>query len=662
MVGTGWLTYHSLHAIGNQAMTLHILDIVVYNRKGERRSVSLRPGKVNIITGGSKSGKTALIDIVDYCLGRNDYTVPAGVIRETVTWYAVRLQSDNQQMVIGRPAPPDGQKTCSDVFLQVGSGVELPDYNELKANTNTSALTALLTETVGIQPNEHTPLPGQSRQPLRATISHAKFYLFQPQYRIADRTVLFYRQDEDFVPQAIKDTLPYLLGAVGDERYDRILALRRARRELKLLERRVADEEAIRGRDNSRALSLLMEAQQAGLLPNVAPPDEFEEMATALRECLAWLPKTADVQSNDSLRGLQQQRDDMRGEYERLQTEIEAAKVFGAEQQGFSEEAVEQKHRLESIGLFAANPVDGHSCPLCNQELPFATPAAQEINKSLANLNLQLEAVTRQRPRLTEYISERENRVTILRQSLTENRAAIEAVIAQEEVLQQERNREAQQARIVGRVSLFLESLKDTKENRDLLVRLEAARLRVTELENAVSDEVVDDRVEACLRIIGRQMSDWSRQLELEYADAPLGLDLQDLTVVAFRDSGPVPMYEMGSGENWLGCHLLTHLALHKWFVERKRPVPHFLMLDQPTQVYFPADPPEDMSVMDLADEDRHAVERMYHLIFDLAEELAPHLQIIITDHADLAADWFQEAVVERWRKGKKLVPAEWIE
>ena len=161
--------------------------------------------------------------------------MPAGVIRETVTWYVLRLQSDDQQIVIGRPAPPDGQKTCSEVFLQVGSNVEVPDYADLMPNTNASALTTLLTEMVGIQANEHTPPPGQSRQPLRATISHAKFYLFQPQYRIADRTVLFYRQEEDFVPQAIKDTLPFFLGAVGDERYDRILALRRAKRELKLL-------------------------------------------------------------------------------------------------------------------------------------------------------------------------------------------------------------------------------------------------------------------------------------------------------------------------------------------------------------------------------------------------------------------------------------------
>ena len=84
-------------------------------------------------------------------------------------------------------------------------------------------------------------------------------------------------------------------------------------------------------------------------------------------------------------------------------------------------------------------------------------------------------------------------------------------------------------------------------------------------------------------------------------------------------------------------------------------------MLDQPTQVYFPADPPENMSVTDLPDEDRTSVERMYRLIFDLVEKLAPNLQVIITDHADLAAEWFQEAVVEKWRKDKALVPIEWI-
>ena len=59
---------------------------------------------------------------------------------------------------------------------------------------------------------------------------------------------------------------------------------------------------------------------------------------------------------------------------------------------------------------------------------------------------------------------------------------------------------------------------------------------------------------------------------------------------------------------------------MDKLFVERKRPVPGLLMLDQPTQVYFPSEPAQDRSVDDLQDEDRQAVRRLFRLIFDVTE------------------------------------------
>ena len=61
-----------------------------------------------------------------------------------------------------------------------------------------------------------------------------------------------------------------------------------------------------------------------------------------------------------------------------------------------------------------------------------------------------------------------------------------------------------------------------------------------------------------------------------------------------------------------------------------------------------------------LADEDRTAVLQLFELISDAAAELAPDLQIIVMDHADLKRDWFEQAVVERWRQGEKLVPQSW--
>lgn len=50
----------------------------------------------------------------------------------------------------------------------------------------------------------------------------------------------------------------------------------------------------------------------------------------------------------------------------------------------------------------------------------------------------------------------------------------------------------------------------------------------------------------------------------------------------------------------------------------------------------------------------------MFKFVFKVVSELAPRFQVVITEHADLQEDWYQHAIVERWRGGAKLVPEEW--
>ncbi len=109
-----------------------------------------------------------------------------------------------------------------------------------------------------------------------------------------------------------------------------------------------------------------------------------------------------------------------------------------------------------------------------------------------------------------------------------------------------------------------------------------------------------------------------------------------------------------------MGYHLIGHLALHQWFARQKRPVPRFLFLDQPSQVYFPPEPAVDRSVDELEDDDRRDLRRMFGLIFDSVKAVAPEMQVIITEHADINEDWYQHAVRERWRGGLKLVREDW--
>ena len=48
---------------------MQIRELVLYGRNGKVRHLPFSLGTVNIITGKSKTGKSADGDIIDYCMG-----------------------------------------------------------------------------------------------------------------------------------------------------------------------------------------------------------------------------------------------------------------------------------------------------------------------------------------------------------------------------------------------------------------------------------------------------------------------------------------------------------------------------------------------------------------------------------------------------------------
>lgn len=50
-------------------MSMIIGAIILYSHSGAQRELTFKTSGLNIITGDSKTGKSAIIDIIDYCLG-----------------------------------------------------------------------------------------------------------------------------------------------------------------------------------------------------------------------------------------------------------------------------------------------------------------------------------------------------------------------------------------------------------------------------------------------------------------------------------------------------------------------------------------------------------------------------------------------------------------
>jgi hypothetical protein len=84
-------------------------------------------------------------------------------------------------------------------------------------------------------------------------------------------------------------------------------------------------------------------------------------------------------------------------------------------------------------------------------------------------------------------------------------------------------------------------------------------------------------------------------------------------------------------------------------------------MIDQPTQAFYPSDIAKNAGTVD--DADRRAVLAMFTVMRDVVNGLAPRMQIIVSDHANLVEEkWFQDAVRHHWRGGIRLVPTDWLE
>ena len=199
---------------------MNIRDIIIYGHAGEMRRISLKVNGLNIVTGRSSTGKSALSDIVEYCMGQSNFNIPEGPIRDKVAWYAVIYQFPGEQVLIAKPAPASNATSCSMAMIRRGAFLEPPPFAELQKNADDNTVASLLSELLGIPTNRTQVSQEQSRDSFVATIKHTYFYLFQKQGLIANKEQLFYRQNEPFIPQAIKDTLPILLGVAPDDRLE----------------------------------------------------------------------------------------------------------------------------------------------------------------------------------------------------------------------------------------------------------------------------------------------------------------------------------------------------------------------------------------------------------------------------------------------------------
>ena len=137
---------------------------------------------------------------------------------------------------------------------------------------------------------------------------------------------------------------------------------------------------------------------------------------------------------------------------------------------------------------------------------------------------------------------------------------------------------------------MFLEGFRPNEDLSALEVERKRLQTKIEQLEAQIGADETEDRLASALNNISSLMTNYIREMGAEFSQYPFRLDLLHLTVVADRPERPIPMNKTGGATNHLAFHLAALLALHRFAYASNRPLPRFLVIDQPTQVYFPSE------------------------------------------------------------------------
>lgn len=570
---------------------MKINSIHIYSHDGRRRDLRFKVDGLNVITGRSSTGKSALSEIIEYCMGRSSFNVPEGIIRDKVAWFAVVYQFDREQVLVAKPTPPGGGASCSTAMLRRGAELQIPEFKDLAVNTDDDSIVELLSRLLGIPENRTEVAIEHSRDSYDANVKHTFYYLFQKQGLVANKDQLFYRQNEQWQPQAIRDTLPILLGVSSHDRYELESMLRMAQRDLRISNKKLEQARDAVDTSHEQAIGLYSEARTVGIIGNTDENPNADGIIDALRLAQAWKPETVPDDDGSRVSLLEDELARLRQDRRDTQARIDAARQFAKRAGGYENEAVEQIDRLASIKALPKDADSGEwQWPFSERNLGLDSPVTSVLLNELESLDKELRIATGQRPKLEAYLADLTGEVGGIASDIKQKEAELSAAISANEIITQMGSRNNAAARVVGRISLFLETLLPDED----IAKLEAENRRlnnkVKQLEEQIGADDSDERLISILSNISAHITKFIRAFEAEFREFPARLNLTQLTIIFDRPERPVPMSRTGGGENHLAYHLSALLALHLFAAQNRRPIPRFLLIDQPTQVYFPSE------------------------------------------------------------------------
>lgn len=657
-------------------MNFQIIKLIVWPKAESfpPREVEFKPGKVNVITGGSRTGKSAIIPIFDYCLASSDCNIPIDTIRDHASWYGIVFQTETEQMLVCRKVP-QGDKASNDFYLSRGEIITVPNSIK-KPNENKDGIKNILNTISSVPYFSLAGVDGDIAYGARLGFRDLMALIFQTQGIVANQNILFYKTHAHAHREKLRNWFPFILGAETIEILQARQRLQVVEKRLKQLRREMEKAKTVSGSWMANMFGHIKVAKEYGILQSdVSGMDNHEELLEVAKQIIEDAPeysqtKLEDVEAaNDTIAELDR-------EEERLSIEIgvikKQLKDIANLRSGFIDygNSVQKRtDRLQISEWMEDMALQSEGCPVCGSSSHKNT--ASEVKKISSAFKIY-ENKTKRIAEVPTSFSREEERLKSTLEDLLENRKKhqkrFDLIMSKDKEAQAEFQRKKNMFLFLGHLKASIEMFESLADGGEFQEEIQSLEKEQGKLQGVVDSQGVARRTTRATTIISQGILHHLQSLDVEdkYRKIAPRFSVKDLNISVLSNDGNWHfLAEVGSASNWVSFHLALMCSLQEYLINQPMSsVPSFVIFDQPSQVYFPkVKRGEDADNKNkYENEDMEAVRNIFKTISSSISSKKGAWQSIILDHADSDIYGDIEGVheVDEWRNGRKLIPQEW--
>jgi uncharacterized small protein (DUF1192 family) len=643
-------------------MNAIIAKIILFDNAGEKREVELYPG-LNIITGDSKTGKSALIEIVDYCLFASRSTIPKGIINDFANYFVIILKISEKYLSIARPNAKTGngnniylrietdEAFLSDIRLEYFTAVQYKNLKDAQEEVERH---------LGLSVKDtRTDDEDDKRNAGKVTLRSMVSFLFQHQNLIANKHSLFYRFDDFNKRKKTIADFPVLIGWESNEYFLLYRELEQKKRELKVEEKLISKLKIKDDELTEKIRDLIFSYYKF-----IGMELEDNLSLNELKKISKNLPNPSVNSYSDA--NIKIQIESKKQNRFQLQTELSEKELLINELTGNNKVSLNYGNRLKAIEITLddVEKQENITCPVCKNNVPEVLGSVNSLFESKNMLIEELSKVGTYKIDSTEQIELLQSERDKLKRQIGKLTTEIKRLEDQDEAFKKSKS--------LAEQAFILKGATDSNINQILqqnnIVRggtdLEELKGRINWLQEKIEGYDVKTKIKEAESFLANRMTEICDKLDFEKELKPgrLQFSLEDFTFYYhFNEKEKIYLSEMGSGANWLACHLSIFLALlHLNSKSLNSAIPSLLIIDQPSQVYFPREYKVlEEDEKDNIDENIKQVKNIFTVLNEEIETIKKDCgfepQIIVMDHADESD--FSDFVRKRWKKdGDKLI------